>query len=95
MQITRIFDPQKPAVNLLPVNRRKEKRWEGIDVCVLAGATFPLSRQVSALEQLRSFGPCTDLLQIMLMLSGEQLKWAFTDTAFTDTLPGYEVLFGL
>lgn len=57
-------------------------------MCVLAGATFPLSRQVSALEQLRSFGPCTDLLQIMLMLSGEQLKWAFTDT---DTLPGYEV----
>lgn len=64
----------------MPVNRRKEKCWEGIDVCVLAGATFPLSRQVSALEQLRSFSPCTDLLQIMLMLSGEQLKWAFTDS---------------
>lgn len=50
-------------------------------MCVLAGAAFPLSRQVSALEQLRSFGPCTDLLHIMLMLCGEQLKWAFTDTA--------------
>lgn len=50
-------------------------------MCVLAGAAFPLSRQASALEQLRSFGPCTDLLHIMLMLCGEQLKWAFTDTA--------------
>lgn len=63
MQITRIFDPQKLAVNLLPVNRRKEKCWQGVDVCVLAGATFPLSRQVSALEQLRSCGPCTDLFR--------------------------------
>ena len=71
MQITRIFDPEKPAVNLLPVNRRKEKCWEGIDACVLAGAAFPLSRQVSALEQLRYFSPHADLLHIMLILNGD------------------------
>lgn len=69
MQITKIFDLGKPAVNLLPVNRRKEKCWEGMDACVLAGAAFPLSRQVSALEQLRSFGLQAVLLHTMLILS--------------------------
>lgn len=71
MQITRIFDPEKPAVNLLPVNGGKEKCWDGIDACMLAGAAFPLSGQVSALEQLRSFGPHSSLLHIMLILSGD------------------------
>lgn len=71
MQITRIFDPEKPAVNWLPVNRKKEICWEGIGARVLAGAAFPLSRLVSALEQLRSFGPHTDLFHIMLILSGQ------------------------
>lgn len=70
MQITRIFDPEKAALNLLPVNRKKEKCWEGIDECVLAGAAFPLSRQVPALKQLKSFCPHADLLHIMLILSG-------------------------
>lgn len=43
MQITRVFDPEKPAVNLLPVDKKEEKRCEGIDVSVLAGAAFPPS----------------------------------------------------
>lgn len=36
-------DPEKPAVNLLPVDKKEEKHCEGIDVSVLAGAAFPPS----------------------------------------------------